>query len=957
MQLQLPSRLCTDVADSIVGARSLDDAYYALSGAIFNNFICESLIFARRGGAWVRVAGRVSVARERAWREGLDQLAGETPIVIRIETPAEGVATVIKVAHHEPLAIVLEEDWTASGDLLSACAGVIGISLYAVEQRDATRRVGRVIRSIYRIARRAGAKADGMLAKKIVDQLAVAFSAERVSIALFDSGDNCLRIKASHGTPLSIAQDIKIRPGDWILGHVFTTGKAVTVNDARALPSTHSHQNRYRSQSFVVVPLIHQARTLGVLSITDKRDGSPFGAAEQIAMKTVASVIATALNAERAEADVERLEHAASVDSLTGLLNRSYLDSRLQQEVSRSEREGTQLAVLMADIDAFKSINDTRGHQAGDAVLRQVGDIIRSAVRVFDVCARWGGDEFAILMPRCDHASAMACAERIRRRTAEALKDSHDGRTGVTVSVGVVVGEPGDTAVELIARADRALYDAKSGGRDLVRMDPTLLGQRDDALEAQLPSLRQQAEAGGPPLAQLPYILIADASSERADVYRQTADEFRLGLLKVTTGEQAARAMGQFGPPVLLAVDMTDKQMRGVSLVEAAHAGIHPTFVVAFSPSREFREYASTKPAGLSLDVLRPEVPPERLKTVLDRNLRLRESGVASASKRENQRAADQRRAVAELTRATLELIPVPGVAVYLKDPGDAQLRSTVTWRSEVKMARAHHHMPQVIEQVLSTGAPIMVGAVGAAREGSVENGYGLMAAPVRLNGEVIGAVCAFADTPLAVAADTLSRLDRLAETVFNPQLAPALPAPAPPPAPVVREDRRARSSRPAEPREGARPEHGAADGPWEPTLLERQRGEFEVARELARARREQRELSIVLFEISQAREQAGGTDTQLFDGVAETLVRVIRQSDLPIRWSGNELLLVLPGLPGAEARTVAERVRAAMQAGGRHRVAVSGGVAELETDEQFSTVVSRARAKVAMARGRGRVS
>ena len=957
MQLQLPSRLCTDVADSIVGARSLDDAYYALSGAIFNNFICESLIFAKRGGAWVRVAGRVAIPRERAWREALDRLTDDAPAVIRIETPAEGVATVITIAHNEPLAIVLEEDWTESGDVLSACARVIGISLYAVEQRDATRRVGRVIRSIYRVARRAGTAADGMLAKNIVDQLAVAFAAERVSIALFDPADDCLRIKASHGTPLSIAQDIKIRPGDWILGYVYSTGKAVTVNDARALPSTHSHQNRYRSQSFVVVPLVHQSRRLGVLSITDKRDGSAFGPAEQLALKTVASVIATALNGERAEAEVERLEHAASVDSLTGLLNRSYLDSRLQQEVSRSEREGTQLAVLMADIDAFKSINDTRGHQAGDAVLRQVGDIIRSAVRVFDVCARWGGDEFAILMPRCDHAAAMACAERIRRRTAEALKDAHGGRGGVTVSVGVVVGAPGDTAVDLIARADRALYDAKSGGRDLVRMDPALLGQQGDEFDGQIPLL-VTSPGEGTRAAQLPYMLVADASPERADVYRLTADQFRLGLLKVTSGEQASRAMSQFGPPVLLAVDMTDKQMRGVSLIETAHAGSHPTFVVALSPSREFREYAATKPAGLSLDVLRPEVKPERLKTVLDRNLRLREAEESSATNRDGTHAVDHRKAVAELTRATLDLVPAPGVAVYLKEPGNSELRATITWRSEAPMARAHHYMPQIVQQVMRTAAPILVGAVGANPGDSTDSGYGLMAAPVRQGGEVIGAVCAFGDSPLAVESEALSRLDRLAEAVFNAEQPAAPPAPVLPTAPVVREDRRARSNRVEEPHEGARPENAPPDVEWAPTLLERQRGEFEVARELARARREQRELSIVLFEISQlARgqaEAARSNDDQLFEGVADTLVRGIRQSDLPIRWSGNELLLVLPGLPGAEARTVAERVRAAMQAGGRHRVAVAGGVAELETDEQFSTVVSRARAKVAQARVRG---
>jgi diguanylate cyclase (GGDEF)-like protein len=117
------------------------------------------------------------------------------------------------------------------------------------------------------------------------------------------------------------------------------------------------------------------------------------------------------------------------------------------------------------------------------------------------------------------------------------------------------------------------------------------------------------------------------------------------------------------------------------------------------------------------------------------------------------------------------------------------------------------------------------------------------------------------------------------------------------------------------------------------------------------------------LFDVSErANDQASAerrVKDELLQGVAETLVRAIRQSDLPIHWSGNELLLVLPGLAGAEARAVAERVRAAMQAGGRHRVAVAGGVAELDTDEQFGSVVRRARAKLAeaLARGHNRVS
>jgi diguanylate cyclase (GGDEF)-like protein len=137
------------------------------------------------------------------------------------------------------------------------------------------------------------------------------------------------------------------------------------------------------------------------------------------------------------------------------------------------------------------------------------------------------------------------------------------------------------------------------------------------------------------------------------------------------------------------------------------------------------------------------------------------------------------------------------------------------------------------------------------------------------------------------------------------------------------------------------------------------------VARELARSRREQHQMSVVLFDISKRLRQqqrelpAGTTSETVLQNVVETFVRAVRQSDLPIRWSGNELLLVLPGVAGVEARAVAERVRAAMEAGGERLLSVSGGVAEVERDEQLGTVVERARAKVAAAleRGDGQVS
>jgi PleD family two-component response regulator len=124
--------------------------------------------------------------------------------------------------------------------------------------------------------------------------------------------------------------------------------------------------------------------------------------------------------------------------------------------------------------------------------------------------------------------------------------------------------------------------------------------------------------------------------------------------------------------------------------------------------------------------------------------------------------------------------------------------------------------------------------------------------------------------------------------------------------------------------------------------------------------------MSIVLFDIAQRDNTAQRELEQrapsrkdvgyeaLLEDVVDTFVRAVRQSDLPIRWRGNELLLVLPGVSGTDAHAVAERVRAAMQAGGRHRVAVSGGVAELEPEEAFGAVMRRARARVTEALGRG---
>src|SRR5262249_29900430 len=172
------------------------------------------------------------------------------------------------------------------------------------------------------------------------------------------------------------------------------------------------------------------------------------------------------------EAAARRPARAATVDALTGLLIRQYFDLRLHQEVERAKRTSSALTVLMIDVDDFKIINDTHGHPAGDGVLQAAANILRSMVRVFDVCARYGGDEFAVVMPNSERASASASAQRIRGSIAASC--GRDARLAspsrVTVSIGVADMDAGETPEQILKRADEGLYHAKAAGKNCVRI-------------------------------------------------------------------------------------------------------------------------------------------------------------------------------------------------------------------------------------------------------------------------------------------------------------------------------------------------------------------------------------------------------------------------------------------------------------------------------------------------------
>jgi two-component system cell cycle response regulator len=164
-----------------------------------------------------------------------------------------------------------------------------------------------------------------------------------------------------------------------------------------------------------------------------------------------------------------RLDEMSRTDALTGLANVRQLKEAMRLELMRAERHKSPLAFVMLDVDHFKPLNDTYGHQAGDLGLRAVADILKAGVRQYDVVARYGGDEFGLLLPQTDEAGALTCAERIRIGVKH-LKIEGIEKPGLTASIGVgVYPHPGVASVdELIKVADAALYEAKRGGRNRV---------------------------------------------------------------------------------------------------------------------------------------------------------------------------------------------------------------------------------------------------------------------------------------------------------------------------------------------------------------------------------------------------------------------------------------------------------------------------------------------------------
>jgi diguanylate cyclase (GGDEF)-like protein len=339
----------------------------------------------------------------------------------------------------------------------------IGALLEDAAEREDSNGWKRTARRYHRFCRRLlrTQTADELYAL-ILRGMAAQVRAEVGALAVYSESTQRLSIVKTLGYPHELVDHLRIAPGEGVIGSVFASGRPALADD---VVLDRPRRLRYRTDSFAAVPLVGHGGVLGVVAFTDRRDGSAFTQDDLATLRLLADPASLALTSQNLRLAADEVTRLASIDPLTGLFNRRYFDTRLEAELQRARRNGEPLTLLMVDIDNFKRINDDHGHMVGDRLLRCVADRLRRGVRIFDVCARYGGDEFAILMPSSNVDTAVLVADRIR---ASVGGHCAHGTAGVTVSIGVAHSDGRES--ELLSIADRALLEAKALGKNMVRV-------------------------------------------------------------------------------------------------------------------------------------------------------------------------------------------------------------------------------------------------------------------------------------------------------------------------------------------------------------------------------------------------------------------------------------------------------------------------------------------------------
>lgn len=304
-----------------------------------------------------------------------------------------------------------------------------------------------------------------LLLPKIMEVFVKAGNVSKASIMLLNHNTGELEIRYGIGISESAYEKVRPKLGEGVAGICASTAKPVliaTSEDKNFYKDFFDPQKKLRpKETLLCLPLIAKGKVLGVINLDAKSDGSKFHKYDEKLLSILSTQSAIAISNAQ-------LYESAITDTLTGLYTRRHFLGRLKQEMERSMRYNISIGLIVIDIDNFKLINDTYGHQTGDFVLVHLAGTFKNFLRITDFSGRLGGEEFAILLLEVDLTDALKIAERIRKKVESTPLNIGDKYLNYTISCGVSIftGFEKLNFDEFLHRADSALYKAKQDGRN-----------------------------------------------------------------------------------------------------------------------------------------------------------------------------------------------------------------------------------------------------------------------------------------------------------------------------------------------------------------------------------------------------------------------------------------------------------------------------------------------------------
>jgi diguanylate cyclase (GGDEF)-like protein len=231
--------------------------------------------------------------------------------------------------------------------------------------------------------------------------------------------------------------------------------------------SQRAFADNYQTKNCIIAPLICQDRVVGVLSLADKMGCDSFNCDDIALIELFSQLIGASIGNIKL---FEKTQRQATMDGLTGLANHRTFYEILEKELWRTRRYGGQITLIMVDVDNLKRINDSCGHRVGDRVIKEISKKIKACIRQIDTAARYGGDEFAVILPNTSLADAVVVAERMVDSVSDSPITWKNEQISLSISVGVGEYDAESSPEDITSRSDQALYMAKQAGKNTVRI-------------------------------------------------------------------------------------------------------------------------------------------------------------------------------------------------------------------------------------------------------------------------------------------------------------------------------------------------------------------------------------------------------------------------------------------------------------------------------------------------------